>query len=79
MITPPPLKASLEEFVWKEWFNRVFDTLKGNANSTVVSSATDPSNTNISAGEWAIYKNTSTGTVKLWTNDGGTMKSVTLT
>lgn len=40
--------------------------------------AGDPTTTDISSGNWAIYKNTSTGAVKLWANDGGTMKSVIL-
>lgn len=33
----------------------------------------------IPASQWAIYKNTSSGAVQLWVNDGGTLKSVTLT
>jgi hypothetical protein len=43
------------------------------------SKAGDPTTTDIPASAWAIYKNTSSGTVKLWVNDGGTLKSVTLT
>jgi hypothetical protein len=44
----------------------------------VITKAGDPTTTDIAAGTWAIYKNTSSGAVKLWTNDGGTMKSVSL-
>lgn len=47
--------------------------------TTVLSLGVDPTTAEIAAAEWAIYKNTSSGDVKLWTNDGGTMKSVTLT
>ena len=46
--------------------------------SSVISKAGDPTTSDISSGQWAIYKNTSSGTVKLWANDGGTMKSVAL-
>jgi len=45
----------------------------------VLSLATDPTTVNIGASEWAIYKNTTSGDVRLWANDAGTMKSVLLT
>ncbi len=38
-----------------------------------------PTALNIPAGMWGVWKNTSSGDVKLWANDGGSMKSVTLT
>jgi hypothetical protein len=44
----------------------------------VITKAGDPTTADIAAGTWAIYKNTTTGLVKLWTNDSGTMKSVAL-
>jgi hypothetical protein len=37
-----------------------------------------PTTTDITAGKWAIYKDTSGGTLKLYANDGGTIKSVAL-
>ena len=43
------------------------------------SKAGDPVAADIPAGKWAIYKNTTTSAVKLWVNDGGTLKSVALT
>lgn len=42
------------------------------------SSASDPTTSNITSGAFAVWKNTGSGTVKLWVNDGGTMKSVAL-
>lgn len=45
----------------------------------IKSKAGDPTTTDISSGHWAMFKNTSTGALKLWANDSGTMKSVTLT
>ena len=43
------------------------------------SKATDPIASDIPSGYAAVYKNTTSGVVKLWVNDGGTFKSVTLT
>lgn len=37
-----------------------------------------PTTTDIIAGNWAIYKDTSGGSIKLYANDGGTIKSVAL-
>lgn len=47
--------------------------------TSFLSAAADPTTTDIAAGEWAMYKNTTSGVLKLWANDGGTLKSVTLT
>jgi len=47
--------------------------------TTVLSLSSDPTTSEIGASEWALYKNTTSGDVKLWTNDGGVMKSVALT
>jgi hypothetical protein len=45
---------------------------------TLQSKAGDPTTTDITASNWALYKNTTSGLVKLWVNDGGTMKSTLL-
>jgi hypothetical protein len=45
----------------------------------VQSKSSDPTTSDIAASKAAVYKNTTTGLVKLWANDGGTMKSVLLT
>ena len=41
-------------------------------------SASDPTSTDITSGCFGVWKNSGTGTIKLWANDGGTMKSVSL-
>lgn len=46
---------------------------------TMHSKASDPVVGDITAGTAKLYKNTGTSAVKLWVNDGGTLKSVTLT
>jgi hypothetical protein len=42
------------------------------------SSSSDPTTSSITSGACGVWKNTGTGVVKLWINDGGTMKSVAL-
>jgi len=41
-------------------------------------SASDPTSSNITSGCFSVLKNSTGGAVKLWYNDGGTMKSVAL-
>ena len=53
----------------------------GSARSLEVSfytSSADPTSTDITSGCFSVWKNSGTGTIKLWVNDGGTMKSVAL-
>jgi hypothetical protein len=45
---------------------------------TFYTSASDPTSADITAGYFSVWKNSGTGTIKLWANDGGTMKSVAL-
>lgn len=37
-----------------------------------------PTTADIAAGSWAMYKDTTSGDIRVWTNDGGTMKSTPL-
>jgi len=46
--------------------------------NTVKTKSGLPTTSDIAAGKWAVYKDTSGGTVALYTNDGGTIKSVPL-
>jgi hypothetical protein len=46
---------------------------------TLYSKAGDPTTADVTASTAKLYKNTSSGAVKLWVNDAGTMKSVALT
>jgi len=46
--------------------------------NTNFSKAGSPTTTDIPAGTWAIYKDTTSGDIRVWTNDGGTMKSTPL-
>lgn len=60
-------------------YQHVTTTQLGNIGNLVMNSkASDPTTGDISSGMSKLYKNTTTSTVKLWVNDGGTLKSVTL-
>ncbi len=48
-------------------------------NPLFFASTADPGTANVPSGSWAVWKNTTSGVVKLWVNDNGTMKSVTIT
>lgn len=47
--------------------------------TTVLSKAGLPVAADIPAGIWAVYKDTTGGSIRLWANDGGVLKSVALT
>lgn len=46
---------------------------------TTTSSTVDPTATDVAAGTGKLWKNTTSGQLRLWANDGGTLKSVLLT
>lgn len=58
-------------------YNHLTNTQLARA-TTVISKAGVPTTSDIAAGQWAIYKDTSGGTIKLYANDGGVIKSVAL-
>ncbi len=72
----PPTRAEITEYIWKQFFQRLQSLV---ALRTVFQSAVDPTTTDLKENTWAVYKNTSSGDVKLWANDAGVLKSITLT
>lgn len=47
--------------------------------NVVRESSADPTSTEIPRGTWSIWRNTTSGVVRVWTNVGGVLRSVTLT
>lgn len=45
---------------------------------TIRSKAGSPTTSDLPDGQFQVWNDTSGGSVKLWVNDGGTLKSVTL-
>lgn len=80
-VQPVPINTTEEPSavdggVWQSFFTQLRDAVN---NPRVTSLATDPGTANVPSGTASLWKNTTSGLVKLWTNDGGVMKSVTLT
>lgn len=59
--------------------NAEHTAIAGIGNLVLYSSTIDPTTSDIAASTAKLYKNTTSSAVKLWVNDGGTLKSVTLT
>lgn len=78
-LIPPPLRSILKDdpYVWNQWFMSVHDKLS--KQGAVLQQSADPAVQDIDTNQWQIIKNTTTGVVKLWVNDNGTLKSITLT
>jgi len=75
-VPPVPFNSEFEADVWKQFFEVVRRQInQPNFNS----STADPGTAGVPNGTWSVWKNTTSGLVKIWTNDGGVMKSVTLT
>jgi hypothetical protein len=71
--TEPPMDRETS-FELQNWFKDTFTQITQFRTKAGIPTATD-----IPPGFFAIYKDTSGGTLKIYANDGGTIKSVTLT
>jgi hypothetical protein len=50
----------------------------GLTNCNYVTGAADPTTTSLTNGNWQVYRNTTSGQIRLWANNNGTMVSVAL-
>lgn len=76
LVPPVPIGAEWDEDV----VNQFLEIIRNQVNNPkFFSQTTDPGTAGVPSGTWAVWKNTTSGVVKLWTNDGGVMKSVTIT
>lgn len=76
IVPPVPQGVDLSDDV----FYQFLETLRKQVNQPAFfAQPTDPGTAGVPSGTWGIWKNTSSGVVKLWVNDGGVMKSVTIT
>jgi hypothetical protein len=80
-ISPVPVNSPQGSYVWQDWLNKLRQATNSALNGIFSgnSATSDPTVADIPAGYFALYKNTTSSTVKLWYNDNGTLKSVTLT
>lgn len=76
LVPPVPLSAEFDDPAWYQFF----ETSRKQVNQPAFyAQSTDPGTAGVPSGTWSIWKNTTSGVVKLWVNDGGVMKSVTIT
>ena len=65
------------------WFRFVAQLVAANRDFldrlTLTTSSTAPTAADIQAGDLRLWKNTGTGTTRLYINDGGVLKSITFT
>lgn len=74
-VPPVPFNSEFEADVWKQFFEVIRKQInQPNFNAQT----TDPGTSGVPSGTWSVWKNTTSGVVKLWVNDGGVMKSVTI-
>lgn len=62
--------------IWHRFLSQLLKSVS--ERTTMVTSSTTPTTSDIPANESRIWKNTGAGTVRLYVNDGGTLKSVVL-
>lgn len=73
LVPPVPIGADWDEDV----VNQFLEIIRNQVNNPkFFSQTTDPGTAGVPSGTWAVWKNTTSGLVKLWVNDGGVMKSV---
>lgn len=75
-LPPRPINSVQGGFEWGDWYDKVRFAINNANNLNFKAGA--PTTADVRINQWAIYKNTSLGTVRLWANDNGTMKSVQL-
>jgi hypothetical protein len=76
LVPPVPLGMEFDDSVWTQFFEIIRKQIN---EPQFFSQTTDPGTLGVPNGTWGVWKNTTSGVVKLWVNDGGTMKSVTIT
>ena len=75
LVPPVPLGSPFEDTVWQQFFEII---RKLTNNPVMYSLNADPGTANVPEGTWSVWKNTTSGQVRVWVNDGGVMRSVQL-
>ena len=78
-LVPIPVRTSFKDdpFNWMQWFIALSNYVTNRGD--IPRQSADPTTTQITPNTWQIVKNTTSGDLKLWANDNGVMKSITLT
>lgn len=74
------ISTLVQDFITShEGDNSTFQQILSRATTVFTNLDQDPTEDNIPDGQYAIIKNSLDGTIKIFANDGGTIKSVALT
>lgn len=63
-----PVTADADSPKWKSWFRGIHGRMN------MYSGTADPVATEVPKNQWVLYKNTTSGEIRWWVNDNGTMK-----
>lgn len=75
LVPPPPRGSPFTSDSWQQFF----ELLRKQINEPpYYSAAVDPGTAGVPVGTWSVWKNTTSGQVRVWANDNGVMKSVLL-
>lgn len=75
IVPPAPIGQELSEDMWSQFF----ELLRKQVNQPAFyAQTTDPGVAGVPSGTWSVWKNTTSGQVRVWANDNGVMKSVQL-
>lgn len=75
VVPPVPLGEDFDSTTVKQWMESVRKAVN---EPPVFQSTANPTTTDITSGTWLVWKNTTSGEVRVWSNDGGVLKSVLL-
>lgn len=75
LIPPVPLNEEFNSTTVQQWMELVRRFIN---QPFTYSGVANPTTADVPTGSWIVYKNTTSGEVRVWTNDGGVMKSVLL-
>ena len=74
-VPPVPINSDFGESVWEGFFEQL---RKLTNNPPVTSLSVNPTVDQVPDGTYSVWKNTTSGEVRIWSNDGGLLKSVLL-
>lgn len=75
LIPPVPIGEDVDSTAFQQWMELVRRFIN---QPPVFQSTINPTTADIPSGTWLVWKNTSLGEVRIWTHDGGVLKSVLL-
>ena len=76
LLPPVPQDEDLNGPVWQLFLEELRNQING---QSYYAASIDPNATQVPAGTYSAWLNTTSGVLKIWANQGGVLKSTTLT